>query len=256
MSDKQTSISDNSEYKECCKLFVSDDTEFENFKQHPHYTKILEHATRDQAEECIPLIVNAGVDLERLDILRTNDDQGSPTLEDYTDARFNQISPSTIRYMKIVGDMLDIYSSLDGFDIVEIGVGYGGQCKLLNDYFKINSYDLVDLPEVLELTKKYLDKYDYSDVNAWDQESEKEYDLVISNYAITECDREIQEFYIENIVKKSKHGYITCNYISDRFNINSMSQEEFIEKLEIPSDKLYIIDENPLTFPGNKVLIW
>jgi putative sugar O-methyltransferase len=148
--------------------------------------------------------------------------------------------------------MIDIYTTLDDFKVIEIGVGYGGQCKILCDYFNIKSYDLVDLPEVLRLTEKYLSKYEYNNVNVWD--NKPEYDLVISNYAITECDREIQQYYIDNIAKKAKHGYITCNYISDRFDITSMHQKEFISSIGL--EKYHLIDENPLTFPGNKVLIW
>jgi hypothetical protein len=33
-----------------------------------------------------------------------------------------------------------------------------------------------------------------------------------------------------------------------------MHQKEFISAIGL--EKYYLIDENPLTFPGNKVLIW
>jgi hypothetical protein len=253
MENKKSSISDYAEYRKFCESAATSDGVFRTFKQSPIYTAILEHASKEQAECCIPLILESGINVDRLEVLKSNDEQGSPTTEIYSNSLFNGMSPSTIRYIKVLADMLDIYSTLDGYNIVEIGVGYGGQCKVLNDYFDINSYELVDLPEVSKLAEKYLDKYEYKSVKLWDNKTD-EYDLVISNYAITECSREIQQYYIDNILKKSKHGYITCNYISDRFNIESMHQKEFI--LAIGLEKYYLIDENPLTFPGNKVLIW
>lgn len=254
MSKERTSISDTDLYRERCKKFATDDEAFAAFKRDSVYTQILEHATKEQAEKCIPLIVNSGMDLSKLEKLATNDDQGFPTRELYKDNRFDSMSPSTIRYIKVLADMIEIYSDLTNFRIAEIGVGYGGQCKVLNDYFKLGAYDLIDLPEVLELTTKYLKKYDYQNVRTWTPGGNEEYDLVISNYAITECDSYVQKFYIDQVIKKSKHGYITCNYISDKFNINSFTKEEFIEEIGVKN--LHIIDENPLTFPGNIVLIW
>lgn len=252
MSTKRTSISDYSDYRSICNLMCESDETFKTFKQHPTYTAILEHASKEQAEKCISLIMDGDIDKSKIKKLRENDEQGQPTVYEYGNPLFDGMSPSTIRYIKVLSDMIDIYTNLDNFKIVEIGVGYGGQCKILCDYFNIESYDLVDLPEVLKLTEKYLSKYEYKNVNSWD--NKPEYDLVISNYAITECDREIQQYYIDNILKNAKHGYITCNYISDRFDISSMHQNEFISSIGL--EKYYLIDENPLTFPGNKVLIW
>lgn len=253
MENNQTSISDNDEYRNCCKAIANDENLFKVFKQNPIYTKILEHATPAQAEQCIPLILKSGIHPNSLQTLRENDEQGSPTLEDYSNEDFNGISPSTIRYIKVLADLIEIYSSLDNYNIIEIGVGYGGQCKVINDYFNVDTYELVDLEEPLELALKYLSKYDYSGVSSWDGK-DKEYDLVISNYAITECDRSVQQFYIDKIIKNSKHGYITCNYISDQFRIDSMGRDEFIKN--IGHKDVHLVTENPLTFPGNFVLIW
>lgn len=253
MEKIKTSISDTNEYIKKCLDFVSDDLEFSKFKQDPTYTTILEHASIDQALLCIQAIKKSGLDLTKINILKSNDEQGSPTIADYDDIIFNGISPSTIRYIKVLGDLIDIFNSLDDYNIVEIGVGYGGQCKIINDYFNIKSYQLIDLDEVLKLSEKYLSKYNYNNLLFDNTIFKDEYDLVISNYAITECSKNIQLNYINNIINKSKHGYITCNYISDIFNINSMSKQEFIESI---NKKTHIIEEYPLTFHGNCVIIW
>lgn len=249
----KTSISDTPNYRNICLNFSKHDNLFEKFKQDPNYTQILEHTSKIQAIEYISCIKNSKLDLSKIDKFRENDEQGSPSIEYYGDPLFDGISPSTIRYIKTLSDLVNTFKNLDGKKIIEIGVGYGGQCKLINDYFDIQSYHLIDLPEVLELSEKYLNKYNYSNIS-YGGELLNEYDLIISNYAITECDKNIQIKYIDDIISKSRHGYITANYISEVFNINSLSKEEFIKRIN--KDPLYINSEYPLTFSGNCVMIW
>ena len=133
-------------------------------------------------------------------------------------------------------------------------MGYGGQSKIIMDYFNVKEYVFVDIFEPLELTKRYLKKYDYKNIKFYTGEELPidEYDLVISNYAFTECTTDIQKFYIDNILNKSKCGYITGNYIGQYFNVNMMTKDEI--KNSIP--KSHIIDEVPLTHPNNYILIW
>ena len=45
-----------------------------------------------------------------------------------------------------------------------------------------------------------------------------EIDLVISNYAFSECNYETQDIYIDKILSKSKRGYITHNNSEERRN--------------------------------------
>lgn len=253
MTDKNiTSVSDTDIYREVCRSFASDDLAFSTFKQNPIYTAILEHTTKQQALQYIEYIKSSKLDLSKIGILKSNDEQGSPTIEIYGDETFDGISPSTIRYIKVLSEIVDIFGHLDGMNVVEIGVGYGGQCKILNDYFDIKSYQLVDLPEVLYLSEKYLSKYGYEDITFSDKNKDK-YDFLISNYAITECSKDVQINYINNFVNKSRHGYITCNYISDVFNIDSMTKEEFLSMID---KKVALYEETPLTHSNNCLMVW
>jgi hypothetical protein len=232
--------------------FIENDDRFSNFKQDPIYTTILEHTSKDQALQYINYIERSKLDLTKISKLKSNDEQGSPSLQQYNNEIFDNISPSTIRYIKVLSEIVDIFTHLNGKDVIEIGVGYGGQCKVIMDYFNVNSYQLVDLDVVLELSKKYLSKYNYSNVY-FNRPYLDKYDLVISNYAITECNRDTQLKYIDNIVNVSRHGYITCNYISDVFNVNSLSKEEFISKI---NKNIFIQPETPQTHTNNFLLIW
>ena len=248
----KTSISDESKYTVACKLFVEDDKSFETFKRHPHYTEILEHSSKAQALDCIKYISGSALDLSKLYLLEANDEQGSPNLAHYDNPAFDNISPSTIRYIKVLAEIVDTFGNLDSGDIVEIGVGYGGQCKVINDYFNVGSYQLVDLDVVEQLSEKYLSKYGYKNL-CFGKPYKDEYDLVISNYAITECDRAVQIDYIDNVLNKSKHGYITYNRISDIFNVDSLSYDELIDRID---KDVTVHPEYPNTNKDNCLLIW
>ena len=119
--------------------------------------------------------------------------------------------------LKVLSDLKQLCGSLDNFNIIEIGVGYGGQCKIISDFFNIQNYYLVDLDESLNLAEKYLNKLNVKNVKVVRPSEiarlDKKFDLIISNYAFTEISRSIQEFYLNNILLKSTHGYITCNFI-------------------------------------------
>ena len=166
------------------------------------------------------------------------------------------ISPSTLRYIKVLSDLIKIFGNLDGFKIAEIGGGYGGQCKIINDYFNIKNYHIIDLPEVNLLSKKYLQKLNINNVRFSTSKDliPEDYDLVISNYAYTELDRELQDIYKLNIIDNSKNGYLTCNFISNLFIDNSdfYSREELVNLKE----KVEIFKEEPLSHSNNFLLTW
>jgi len=161
------------------------------------------------------------------------------------------ISPSTLRYVKVLADILNLYPPLHLADIVEIGGGYGGQCMTIKSYINVKSYTIIDLPEVLALTKKYLERQNVTDVTfiECDNVESKEYDLCISNYAFTEIDREYQDLYAEKIIKNSKHGYITCNYFGLRDD--GMTKKE-VQELKNGT----FIEEKPLTGTNNIIYLW
>lgn len=98
------------------------------------------------------------------------------------------------------------FGSLDGMRICEIGGGYGGQAKAILDVYKPASYRIIDLLEVCKLQSRYLLG---TIVTPSPLLYNEDYDLVISNYALSEIPD--NKLYIDEVVKRSKHGYITCN---------------------------------------------
>lgn len=236
-----------------CGEIVGNNEIFKNFKSNPVYMGALEHVSCKQGKGYIDEINNILPSIfQTLDKFITNDKIGNPNTCYYEELKMN-ISPTTLRYIKVLCDLINHFGSLDNMDIVEIGCGYGGQCKIINDVFKFRSYTLIDLPEVLRLSNKYLKMFDINvilrDVK---YDFNIPYDLCISNYAFTELDRETQVFYADKIIRNSTKGYFTCNFMGDRESEGAMTPEE-IYKLK-PNHK--ILPEKPLTGVSNLIYIW
>jgi len=247
----KTSISDEKMYRDFCKEASEDKSIFKTFKRDPRYTSILEHTSKDQGEALLQWCLNnKNFSQKKLSAAKLNDNQGWPVKEFYQD-EIGEISPSSLRYLKCAIELENMFGDLSDKNIVEIGVGYGGLCGILKNIFNVKSYTLIDLPEPIELTKKYLNDSSNIYISDMDLLSEKSYDLVISNYAFTECIKEVQDLYIEKILQKSLNGYITYNNISHLFNVSSYDKKHLKELLSMKEK-----DEYPLTSNDNCILYW
>lgn len=110
------------------------------------------------------------------------------------------------QYITVMNRIVELFGSLDKFRICEIGGGYGGQAKVILDNYNPACYHMIDLPEPLALQQRYLNGYP---VELFSEPTGQKYDLVISNYAISEIPD--NKLYIDEVLRKSLHGYITCN---------------------------------------------
>lgn len=251
-SSGASSISDTSAYRALCEAASQDATAFAFFRQHPAYTKVLEHVTPAQGHKYLELLRDDDRVLDFVrraapDLLR-----GGPVTADF--GLGHPISPSLLRYAKVLVDLRTHFGDLDGFRIVEVGVGYGGQCQIICGVHRVASYTLVDLPEPLALSKAWLEPFEqaedmkYVDALRNDNESH-ESDLLISNYAFSEIDRPIQKRIIDRWVSRAKRGYLTYNHIGRGRDIMSA-----IEFARIVGGK--IIPESPLTHRDNCIVVW
>ena len=179
-------------YLQACQDAVSNIT---TFKQDLRLQAIFEHCSKTIADEYYKTIPE--------DMLQrgwTNDFYGTPTMHRYGQQRF---STSTLQYIGVLARVIKEFGSLDGMRICEIGGGYGGQCRTIYDIFTPKCYHIIDLPEVCELQQKYCSASCYT------KPTGQTYDLVISNYALSEIVD--NKLYIDEVLRRSKHGYITCN---------------------------------------------
>jgi putative sugar O-methyltransferase len=249
----RTSLSDNGEYSDFCLKASNDSLTFSNFRQNSIYRKVLEHVSPQLGEEYLAAITERrpGM-LGSIEKIKENDAYGNPDLVEYEP--IGKICPSTLRYTKVLADLLNLFDSLDGMNIVEIGVGYGGQCRLINSITLPKEYTLVDIKPALLLAQYYLDGFVLHSVMKYKTMNElrkNSYDLLISNYAFTELPRKIQNVYLEKIILNSNRGYITYNDITPEY-FHSYKKDELLEI--IPNS--FVIDEVPLTHEKNCIIVW
>ena len=247
-----TSLSDNQIYPQVCLDAANDYRFFNQFRQNPIYNQILEHVTETEGAAYLELIANDPVLLGEMEKFKQNDLHGTPRVYQYPNV--GTVSPSTLRYVKVLSDLKNLFKSLDGLSICEIGVGYGGQCRIINVQYVPAVYRLVDIKPALMLAQRFLDNYAVKSTISYMTMNELEksnYDLVISNYAFTELPRHIQEIYLGKIILNSRRGYIIYNDINPA-EFKSYKKEELLKI--IPGSR--IIDEIPLTHPNNCVIVW
>jgi len=247
---------DGSEYAMICRLAAEYDDVFKVFKRSRGYARVLEHVTKEQGLDYLELIKSGGSDLLNfLSRFRENDRFGSPRTYRYDIGRF---SPTTLRYMKVLMDLKNYFGDLNGLDIIEIGVGYGGQCKVISDVFKTKSYTLVDLDAVMPLVRKYLTRLNVENVaflRSCELSGDKEYDLVISNYAFSECVKGVQDHYITRVLYRSRRGYLTCNYDNPSSPKTPYNKEELYQILS-RKHNVDVLDEKPKTAKSNFIIRW
>jgi hypothetical protein len=196
-------------YVNIVKKITEDESMFNNFRAgFQDYTPILEHLDYNGGLIYANTIINEYPHLlEMVDAFRENDNVGSPRLYNYD--KFGLINPTTLRYIKFAGDIQKSFGNLDGFNLVEIGGGYGGLVNVLSKLFKFNKISLYDLPEVLLLQKKYLNKFNINPVIDSDMDNlSDDNTITISNYSWCECDLDTRKMYLEKIIKKSKYTYM------------------------------------------------
>ena len=251
-----SSITDRPSYVEFCARAAVDPTVFKTFRREPIYVETLEHVTEAHGRQYLRIIQRDSPHLLMDDWLqraKANDQWGSPITYDYPGV--GQISPVTIRYLKVLSDLERLFGDLTGARVVEIGVGYGGQARLILERWSVENYTMIDLPAVLRLAGRYLEKFrTYSALEFRSPENltPTQYDLCISNYAFSELSRDVQDRYAGMAVASALRGYLTCNFFSDQFGVYSWTKEE-LGRLHVGS---HWIPEEPVTHEGNAILVW
>ena len=121
--------------------------------------------------------------------------------------------------MHTIGDIQEHITGVNAkTKIVEIGPGYGGQCLLFALLYPIAQYTLIDLPQSLLVIRRYLSIFkeamrgtaiSYYDTDA--VPSDNTYDIAISNYCLSGLDDKGMDFYLRNVICKSRYAYILSN---------------------------------------------
>lgn len=230
-----TSLTDakTSKYPSFCASAANDDSVFNHFRVNRIYQQVLEHVDDEMGQKYLDVILESKLFNEsNFTSFKQNDWYGGASIRYYKEIGY--MCPSTLRYIKVLSDLIEKFGDLNDKDICEIGIGYGGQARIIMAMFKPRSYTFVDLDSVLLLAKKYLSHFDISTKLSFmrmEDLQKSDYDLFISNYAFSELRENIQDVYIDKIVKHAKHGYITFNNIAPQgFNYPLEKYAEVLNK--------------------------
>lgn len=207
-----TSISDHPLYTGFCRRAAEDDACFASFREAAVYTAVVTSALHYHGQDYFALLQQRNFDLSFFDAIREHDRIGGPALVDFGPA--GAVAPQTMRYVKTLSDLEQLYGSLEGKSIIEIGGGFGGLCAVLAKRSRFARYTLVDLPEVLMLARRYLDQLGIDNVH-YAQLNElpfaARYDLAISCYGLSEIARPVQLAYAQRVLLNAAAGYLLWN---------------------------------------------
>jgi putative sugar O-methyltransferase len=221
------------------------------------YREIVETVSYAQGKRYLDRIneLNKGKNLN-LYSYAINDLIGDPITYKYSNSL--RISPTTLRYVSVSQELKDIFGTCLGGSFVEIGAGYGGQAAILMKDFNVTSYSIFDLPDAQLITRSYLTELQTPKIVKMCTLSEdinENYDFVISNYAFSELPREIQDQYINQVLKKTKRGYLIMNSGISDFTGRQNGKHTLSELREkLPPFDIY--EELPCTGPDNYVIVW
>ncbi len=238
---KSSFMDEEGSYLDWVKAALSDEDEFARFKQLPGMHGIERLPPAQGAEYRAIVLKQSPELLEYVDKFKENDSVGSPLTAPYPEGA---MSPTTWRYVKVLSDLRMLFGDLDGLNIAEIGVGYGGQYKIITDLYDVASYTMYDLEPVNRFACKYLEavgapvagKLDLADFRRLGQDDPRTYDLVISNWALCECTRDIQDNYIEHVLRRSKRGYITYSQFFVESFLEPYSKSDLMDAIGFPAE--------------------
>lgn len=252
---KSRSDSDNGYYVSSVLRALNYESAFKVFKRDPAYTTILEHVSEELGRAYWNRI-NEREQLSREELLQfcQNDVVGSPLLINLHDNL--KLSGTTLRYCSVLSDLYELFSLKDVnvSSVIELGVGYGGQALVYAIKKPATVYTLVDLNEVLALTKKYLlchsdyleAQFQFSTII--ELSNAATYDLFISNFAFSELPRLLQEQVHRRIISKASRGYMIMSTSAE----GRFTQDELLKR--IPGSR--ILEEVPCSARGNYILVW
>jgi|APSaa5957512622_1039677.scaffolds.fasta_scaffold54447_3 hypothetical protein len=186
-----------------------DATTFENFRTHPHSASIVGNGMSDTEQTMLynEITTKYPYLLDQVSIIQLIDAIGGPP----TIQLPNNVTlcKRSLRYMWAAGLIAEHFGDIA--KVVEIGCGYGGLCHSLSTYFDLDGYKLVDLKNVVALTRRVLS---HLPTNRNDDfyEPEPPYSICVSESALSELDIPLIQQYYDEYISKSDAIYLRINF--------------------------------------------
>jgi hypothetical protein len=240
-------------YRETCKLAATDEHYFQNFRSTEAYFNAVECG---QGGEFAAYIRNHATSktIALMPEFKKLDSYGNPTRNMIPD--FGLFSGTTLRYILFADHISQLFDLPENYSVVEIGAGFGGQAYVLSQLQPFSQYYIYDLPEAEMLIDRMMSTLSLQNVNSLNSYAElpvDEVDLFISNYALSECDKETQLDYLNRVVVKAKRGYMLFN---DTNIYEHLTLSEFIDILQKHGIEPKVRPEPVFSYIGNVLLTW
>lgn len=237
--------------------FIENEKTFNKFRRNFYYRQILEHVDFKLGKDYLSKIQSIEPSFlpNNYNSIK-NDKIGKPRRYQFRSC--GSISPTTLRYISVMLELKKLFDLKGPIKVAEIGIGYGGQFVLINEFMNVESYSAFDLPQVLELSEKFISSVSKTDnfvkKDIYNVESEP-FDLLISNYAFSELPIHIQREYVEKIISRAKMGYMIMN--SGKTDLTGRSAGKIsLSELQDSITGLEVLQEIPLTGADNYLLVW
>ena len=233
------------DYTKTVQSFLDSEELFRNFRRGDQsYTNILEHLTEGEGKIYLDYILKHYPHLlEKFTEFERNDLVGNPVKFNYINGI--SINPTTLRYIKFVGDIEKRFGNLDGYNLVEIGGGYGGLVRVLSSVNSFKSIKLFDLPEVVKLQSKYLSRYgiDAQTYTLLDEFKIDSNTVVVSNYAWCECNTETRQQYYDRIISKCDKVFIVHYGVDTEHDLMELQGKKEVEKEVLDDCKIFSLSK-------------
>ncbi len=226
-------IYDQNVFAEAAVAASKDDVHFATFKTHPFLNLLFENLSKEEGEMWLQQIEEKYPSLkEKWAQFAKSDQVGSPRVFSFGEA--GEFSPSTLRNIATAGQLQSKVGSWSGMHVVQIGAGYGGLCKIVQDVSGCASYTIVDLPEQLALAKKYLGAFGLNQVIYLTPEQLPKgasYDLALSDMHFSEFSCAYQELFIERIFNRAKAGFVLGRIFPKHYGVSALTLDEIKGRL-------------------------
>lgn len=251
--EQKSTTGSSTPYREVCKRAVIDPLIFQTFRSLNSYFYSVECGQAGEFAAYLEKHAKART-LFLMPQFRKLELYGNPVTHPIP--RFGSFSGTTLRYIVVADQISRLFDLPKNYTVAEIGAGFGGQAYILFTLHPFSQYYIYDLPEVEPLVEKMLSLLSLPPPTSLDVYAKlptESVDLFISNYALSECDRETQLDYLKRVAFKAKRGYMLWN---DTNLYEHLTVSDLVALFATQDIPLKIHPEPVFSYTGNVLITW
>lgn len=120
------------------------------------------------------------------------------------------VEVNTIMYMSELSHMIGHFGRQLGWNVLEMGGGFGNFCRVYHHILNPSGYTILDTPSMLRFSKMFLAFHELNNVKFIEEvdQATDEYDLFVSNICISETPPEYRQSVVDKIFPRCKRCFI------------------------------------------------